>query len=70
MKLSFDNMTLELNIFNICKQLGDIDDVHKVNFVEIVVQDQFLPSLSFDPLKDCLGHFNDDCIINCINFLL
>jgi len=23
MRLSFENMTLEINIFNICKQLGD-----------------------------------------------
>lgn len=37
MKLSFDNMTLELNIFNICKQPGDVDDVHEVNFVETLV---------------------------------
>jgi hypothetical protein len=26
MKLSFGNMTLEMNIFNICKQPGDDND--------------------------------------------
>lgn len=50
-------MTLELNIFNICKQLRDIDDVHEVNFFETIVQNQFLSSLFFDSLKACLGHF-------------
>jgi hypothetical protein len=27
MKLSFGNMTLEMNIFNICKQPGDDNDL-------------------------------------------
>jgi hypothetical protein len=27
MKLSFRNMTLKMNIFNICKQLGDDNDL-------------------------------------------
>jgi hypothetical protein len=27
MKLSFENMTLEMNIFNICKQPGDDNDL-------------------------------------------
>lgn len=70
MKLSFGNMTLELNIFNICKQHGDVDDVHEVNFVETVMQDQFFPSLFFDPLKACLAPLNKDSVISSINSLL
>jgi hypothetical protein len=32
MKLSFGNMILEMNIFKICKQLGDDNDLQEVNF--------------------------------------
>jgi hypothetical protein len=39
MKLSFGNMTLEMNIFNICKQPGDDNDLQEV--VEKLVHDQF-----------------------------
>jgi hypothetical protein len=41
MKLSFGNMTLEMNIFNICKQPGDDNDLQKVDFTETLVHDQF-----------------------------
>ena len=41
MKLSFGNMTLEMNIFNIYKQLGDDNDLQEVNFIEKLVHDQF-----------------------------
>ena len=35
-------MTLELNIFNTCKQTRDEDDVHEVNLIETIAQDQTL----------------------------
>jgi hypothetical protein len=41
MKLSFGNMTLEMNIFNICKQPGDDNDLQEVDFIEKLVYDQF-----------------------------
>ena len=41
MKLSFGNMTLEMNIFNICKQPGDDNDLQEVDFIEKLVHDQF-----------------------------
>jgi hypothetical protein len=41
MKLSFRNMTLEMNIFNICKQPGDDNDLQEVDFIEKLVHDQF-----------------------------
>lgn len=72
-KLSFGNITLELNIFNICKQPRDVEDVHEVNLIEILVQDHFLPSLFSDPLEASLAHFNnsdEDSIISSINSLL
>ncbi|KAL3579616.1 hypothetical protein D5086_017451 [Populus alba] len=41
MKLSFGNMTLEMNIFNIYKQPGDDNDLQEVDFIEKLVHDQF-----------------------------
>jgi hypothetical protein len=46
LKLSFGNMTLEMNIFNICKQLGDDNDLQEVDLIEELVYDQFESTLS------------------------
>ena len=46
MKLSFGNMTLEMNIFNIYKQPGDDNDLQEVDFIEELVHDQFESTLS------------------------
>jgi hypothetical protein len=46
MKLSFGNITLEMNIFNICKQPGDDNDLQEVDFIEELVYDQFESTLS------------------------
>jgi hypothetical protein len=46
MKLSFGNMTLEMNIFNICKQPGDDNDLQEVDLIEELVYDQFESTLS------------------------
>jgi len=48
MKLSFGNMTLEMNIFNICKQPGDYNDLQEVDFIEELVYDQFESTLIED----------------------
>ena len=40
-KLSFGNMTLEMNIFNICKQLGDDNDLQEVDHIEELVYYKF-----------------------------
>jgi hypothetical protein len=55
MKLSFGNMTLEMNIFNICKQPGDDNDLQQVDFIEELVYDQLESTLSkieFDESED------------------
>jgi len=39
MKLSFGNMTLKMNIFNICKQLEDDNDLQEVDVIEELVYD-------------------------------
>ena len=54
MKLSFGNMTVNLNIFNVIKGIGDEDDVCEVNMVESMVQ-KYLDNVSYDdPLMSCL----------------
>ncbi|KAL9360575.1 hypothetical protein Peur_048698 [Populus x canadensis] len=55
MKLSFGNMTLEMNIFNICKQPGDDNDLQEVDSIEELVYDQLESTLSkieFDESAD------------------
>ena len=61
MKISFGNMTVELNIFDISKQVLDNDneDICEVNMIGSLVHDTFLQSSCEDPLKACLTHF--DC---------
>ena len=46
MKLSFGNMTLEMSIFNICKQPGDDNDSQEVDVIEELVYDQFESTVS------------------------
>jgi hypothetical protein len=56
MKLSFENMTLEMNIFNICKQPGDDNDSQEVDVIEELVYDQFESTVSkteFDEYAIC-----------------
>ena len=40
MKLSFGNITIELNIFNVCKQMRDDGpDFEQVDLIESIVQE-------------------------------
>jgi hypothetical protein len=41
MKLSFENMTLKMDVFYICKQPGDDNNLQEVDFIEKLVYDQF-----------------------------
>ena len=51
---SFGNMTVNLNIFNVIKGMGDEEDVCEVNMVDSVVQ-KYLDNVSYDdPLMSCL----------------
>ena len=55
MKLSFANMTSEMNIFNICKQPGDDNHLQEVDLIEESIYDQFESTLSkieFDESED------------------
>ena len=37
MTLSFCNMTVNLNIFNVIKEIGDEEDVYEVNMIDSIV---------------------------------
>ena len=54
MTLSFGNMTINLNIFNVIKGMGDEEDVCEVKMVDSVVH-KYLDNVSYDdPLMSCL----------------
>ena len=54
MTLSFGNMTVNLNIFHVMKEIGDDEDVCEVNMKESVVQN-YVDHVSYDdPLKSYL----------------
>ena len=54
MTLSFGNMTVNLNIFNVIKEIGDDEDVCEVNMIESVMQ-SYVDHVSYDDLlKSCL----------------
>jgi hypothetical protein len=52
MKLSFENMTFEMNIFNIWKQFGDDNDLQEVDLIEELVHDQLESTLSKTELDE------------------
>ncbi|KAH9801963.1 hypothetical protein KPL71_001215 [Citrus sinensis] len=61
MQLSFGNMTMELNIFNIAKQPYNANDgIVDVDLIEALVDNTFLSNLSDDPLQTYLTHFGLD----------
>ena len=52
--LSFCNMTVNLNIFNVIKGMGDEEDVCEVNMINSMVQ-KYVDIVSYDnPLMSCL----------------
>ena len=54
MTLSFGNMVVNLNIFNVIKEIGDEEDVCEVNMIDSMVQ-QYVDHVSYDdPLMSCL----------------
>ena len=54
MTLSLGNMTVNLNIFNVIKEIGDEEDVCEVNMIDSVVQN-YVDNVSYDdPLMSCI----------------
>ena len=74
MQLSFGNMTMKLNIFNVIKQPQEEDEFVEANMIEELVEDSFISNHTDDPLEACLAHsdlsFNDDSAIAGVNALL
>uniref|UniRef100_A0A2N9GKZ8 Reverse transcriptase domain-containing protein n=1 Tax=Fagus sylvatica TaxID=28930 RepID=A0A2N9GKZ8_FAGSY len=60
MKLSFEHMTLEVNIFNIGKQIFEDEECEVVNWIDVVVQEKFTKTYHSDPLDSCLLNFSDN----------
>jgi hypothetical protein len=59
MKISFGNMIVELNIFNISKQPLEYDEVKSVCLIEEIIEEIVDESME-DPLEACLAQFGDD----------
>ena len=60
MKISFGNMTVELDIFQIRKQPLDYDQMHQVCLIEDIIDEVFKESSIEDPLEVCFAQFGED----------
>jgi hypothetical protein len=60
MKISFGNMTVELNIFHIRKQPLDYDQMNQVCLIEEILDEVIEESSIEDPLEACLTQFGED----------
>ena len=60
MKISFGNMTVELNIFQIKKQPLDYDQMNQVCLIEEIIDEVIEESSIEDPLEACLAQFSED----------
>ena len=54
LKLSFGNMSIEINMFNVGRQLRDLKDVQKVNLINSIVHEHFERQCVEDPLARML----------------
>jgi hypothetical protein len=60
MKISFGNMMVELNIFQIRKQPLDYDQINQVCLIEEIMDEVIEESSIKDPLEACLAQFGED----------
>jgi hypothetical protein len=60
MKISFGNMTMELNIFHIRKQPLEYDEVQQVCLIEDIMEEAIEESSMEDPLEACFAQFEED----------
>ncbi|XP_058217607.1 uncharacterized protein LOC131328718 [Rhododendron vialii] len=54
LNLTFGNMKMEVNVFNIGSQMGDDECIHDVNLIDSLVQEHVDTFLYKDPLEVCL----------------
>jgi hypothetical protein len=60
MKISFGNMTLELEIFDISKKPRDCDEIRSACLIEEINEEAIETSSLEDPLEACLAQFGED----------
>jgi hypothetical protein len=60
MKISFGNMTVELNIFHVRKQPLNYDQMNQVCLIEEIMEEVVEESSIEDPLEACLAQFGED----------
>ena len=60
MKISFGNMTMELNIFHVRKQPLDYEEVQHVCLIEEIIEEVVEESSIDDPLEACFAQFEED----------
>jgi hypothetical protein len=63
-KISFENMTVELNMFHIRKQPLEYDEAHQVCLIEDIIDEVFEESITKDPLQACFAQFGEDLDLN------
>ena len=70
LKLSFDNIILETNIFIMDKQLSEVDQVKEVDFIESIIQENVDHEFMEDPIKRALvwSESNDQLEFKCVGF--
>ena len=63
MKISFGNMTVELNIFQIRKQPLVYDQMNQVCLIKEIMKEVIEESSIEDPLEVCLAQFGEDLVL-------
>jgi hypothetical protein len=60
MTISFGNMTVELNIFNISKQPLENNEIGRLCLIEEIMEETIEESSIEDPLEACFALFGED----------
>jgi hypothetical protein len=60
MKISFGNMTVELNIFDISKKPREYDEIGSACLIEEIIEEVIEESRTEDPLEACFAQFGED----------
>jgi hypothetical protein len=60
MKISFVNMIVELNIFDISKKPREYDEIGSACLIEEIIDEVIEESSTEDPLEACFAQFGED----------
>jgi len=60
MKISFGNLTVKMNVFDVSKQPPDNDDICEVDMIESLIENTWMQFHSEDIVEKCLAYFEDD----------